>query len=127
MKRLTKDEILAAPLATEVVPTPEWGGEVVVRELTGEQRDAFENSCFVGRGKDRQDNFRNLRARLVALSIVDEAGAPMFSEAEVAALGKTGARALDRVFAAALALSGLSAKDVEELAGNSGAGQSDGT
>ena len=124
MKRVTREEILAAALATEVVPVPEWGGEVVVRELTGAQRDAYEESCFTGRGRDRRENFRNLRARLVALAVVDEAGAPLFSETDVEALGNAGAAALDRVFTVAQRLSGLSAKDVEDLAGNSEPGPS---
>jgi hypothetical protein len=125
MKRLTREEILAAGprLATEEVPVPEWGGAVLVRELTGAERDEFEESCYVGRGKNRQENFRNLRARLVALSVVDDAGRRLFSPEDLAMLSTCGAAALDRLFGAAQRLSGLTTRDVEELAGNSGAGQ----
>lgn len=125
MSTLTRDAILAAQdLTTERVPVPEWGGEVLVRSLTGTARDAFEEGCFIGRGKDRQANFTNLRARLIALTAVDEAGAPLFAEADVAALGAKSAAALDRVWECAQRLSGMSAKDVEELAGNSVPGPS---
>jgi len=123
---LTREEILGAKerLATEIVGVPEWGGKVTVRELTGAQRDAFEEGCYTGRGKDRRESFGNLRARLVALSIVGEDGHRMFGPADVEALGELGAAGLDRVFSACQRLSGLSNKDVEDLAGNSEPGPS---
>ena len=40
---LTRDEILESEdLATETVSVPEWGGSVIVRALTGTERDAYE-------------------------------------------------------------------------------------
>lgn len=125
---LTRDAILGADdLARETVPAPEWGGEVVVRALMGFERDEFEESMFTGRGKDRRANFANLRARLVALAVVDAAGKRLFTDADAAALGKKNAAVLDRVFSVAQRLSGLSAADVEELAGNSAPSPHDGT
>jgi len=70
-------------------------------------------------------NLANVRARLCAISIVDETGKRMFSDEDVRALGRKSAAALDRVFAAAQRLSGLTDEDVEELAKNSDGGQSD--
>jgi hypothetical protein len=122
-KLTTRDAIrgvLALPdLPTVDVPVPEWDAVLTVRGLTGTERDAFEESCYVGRGKDRRENFGNLRARLVALCVVDEAGARVFAPDDVEALGQKSAAALERLFTAAQRACGLSAQDVEELAGNS--------
>ncbi len=116
---LSREQILGAQdTQQETVPVPEWGGEVIVRGLTGTQRDAFEESMYTGRGKDRKENFANLRARLTVLCIVGEDGKPLFSVKDVEALGNKSAAALDRVFEACQRLSGLAKKDVDEIAGN---------
>jgi hypothetical protein len=126
MVLLTKQQILAAlDLPTEDVNVPEWGGVVRVRGLTGADRDAFEASVMTGRGRDREVNLRNLRAKLVAMSLVDERGNRLFTDDEAIALGAKSAVALERVFAVAQRLSGLTAADVDELSKNSDGGQSD--
>ena len=44
---LTKDQILEAnDLQSESVTVPEWGGDVLVRTMTGADRDAFEASMI---------------------------------------------------------------------------------
>lgn len=126
MALLTRDQILsAADLKRETLDVPEWGGEVIVRSLTGAERDAFEDSVVKQRGKTRELNLRNARARLVSLSLIDESGSRLFSDGDVEALGRKSAAALDRVFAAAQRLSGLTENDIDELAKNSESGQSD--
>jgi hypothetical protein len=119
MAFLSRDEILQAQdLPTEDVPVPEWGGVCRVRGLTGAERDAFEQSIVETRGKNTRMNLRNIRAKLVALTVVDEDGNRIFSDEDAEALGKKSAAALDRIFAVAQRLSGLRPEDVEELAGN---------
>lgn len=123
---LTRDAILnVLDLQTEDVEVPEWGGMVRVRGLTGSERDAFEQSIMEQRGRDVALNLRNIRAKLVALSVVDEQGNRVFSDADVKALGQKSAMALQRVFEVAQRLSGLRNEDVEELAKNSENGRSD--
>lgn len=124
-KILTRDQILRAPdLQQEEVPVPEWGGSVLVRGLTGMERDQFEASVTQQRGRDYQINLINIRAKLVALSVIGEDGKRLFSDADVEALGRKSARALQRVWDRARDLSGLSDQDVEDLAKNSEPGQS---
>lgn len=119
MALLSKEAILQAQdLPTELVPVPEWGGEILVRGLTGAERDAFEQSIVEQRGKSTRINLRNLRAKLVAMTVVDEQGNRLFSDDEAEALGRKSAAALNRVFEVAQRLSGLRQEDVEELAGN---------
>ncbi|WP_461369485.1 hypothetical protein [Candidatus Darwinibacter acetoxidans] len=120
LKILTRDAILQAEdLPRELVEVPEWGGCVYVRALTGAERDAFEASVVEQRGKSTKMNLRNIRAKLVALTAVDEEGKRLFTDDDAALLGKKSAAALDRVFDVAQRLSGLKDEDVEELAKNS--------
>jgi hypothetical protein len=121
---LTRDLILkASHLRTEEVSVPEWGGSVLVRELRGRERDEWEASLAVQRGRQMVPDVANMRAKLVARCVVDGPdGEPVFTQQDVAALGELSAAALDRVFEAASRLSGLAEKDLEEMAGNSGTG-----
>ena len=121
MDTLTKEQILKQDdLKREQVDVPEWGGSVWVRTLTGTERDQFEGSVIERRGKDTAFNYRNLRAKLAVLTIVDEKGTRLFTDDDVAALGLKSSAALDRVFEIAQRLNGLSRQDVDELAKNSG-------
>ena len=116
---LTKDAILAADdLPKEVVDVPEWGGQVTIRSMTGTERDDFEQSIFDANDKSKKKNMKNIRARLCALTMVDESGNRLFDVSDIEALGKKSSKALDRVFAVAQKLNGLSPTDVEEMAGN---------
>lgn len=123
---LGADAILkAADLQVAEIEVPEWGGWVRVRGLTGLERDQFESEMTQRKGKDVQMNLRNIRARLVQLSVVDEKGERMFTHQVLEALGAKSARALDRIFTKSMELSGLSPGDVENLAENLDNGQSD--
>ena len=120
MTLLSKTAILAAQdLQTEDVEVPEWGGAVRVRSFTGRERDAFEASMVRGEGRDRKVDLTNMRARLVGLTVIDETGQRLFTDDEVDLLGAKSGAALDRIFAIAQKLNGLSGADVEELSKNS--------
>ena len=108
MALLGRDQILGAVDLEHVdVDVPEWGGTVRVRMMTGAERDAFEAATVVRHGKKVETNLANIRARLVALCVVDEKGERLFSEADAEALGKKSGAALGRVFEAAQRLNGL--------------------
>lgn len=118
---LTREQILGqvdAPLKTERVQVPEWGGEVIIREWTGTERDEFENSFVNDEGKRDLDATQNVRAKIVARSVVDEKGHLQFTPADVEQLGQLSAKALNRVFMRARDLIGMSDKDVKELEKN---------
>src|SRR5690606_41735748 len=88
---LNREAILAAKdLPRELVEVPEWGGAVYVRALTGAERDAFEQSIVEQRGRDARMNLNNLRAKLVALTAVDENGERLFSDKDAELLGQIG-------------------------------------
>ena len=116
----------AQDIKTEDVPVPEWGGTVRLRGLTGAQRDAYEASVVEMRGESKRFKLQNLRARLVALCLVGEDGKRLFvDDAAVKALGDKSAKAIDRLFDRAKHLSGLTEKDIEELAEDFDDAQSD--
>ena len=128
MAVLTKDQILGAKdLVIEKVEIPEWNGHVNVKSLTGKERDQFEESIFHQKGKKMERNFRNLRAKLVALTTVDDDGNLIFNQNDVEALGDKNASALDKIFSKAQKLSGLTKEDIEEMTASLEDGQSDGS
>src|SRR6185436_13449688 len=98
-------------------------GSVIVRDLTATERDAFEASVVRQQGKEQVVSTLNIRAKLCALSIVDPTDPALskraFSDEQVMALGAKSSGALSRVYDVAADLSGISAKDTEELAKNS--------
>ena len=103
----------------------EWKGTVRARALTGAERDAFEASIVEGKGKNVKTNLKNIRAKLVALAVINENGERLFNDHEAQVLGTKSASALDKVFEVAQRLSGLRDEDVEELAKNSESDQSE--
>lgn len=115
MTILSRDAILAAgDLKKELVKVPEWGGEVYVSAMTGEARDEWEQSLVSG----KTVSLANIRARLVAATLVDESGNRLFSNADVGALGKKSAAALERCVKVAQRLNKLTESDLEELSKN---------
>lgn len=128
MGLLSREAILRAEdLPREEVSVPEWGGSVLVRTLTGAERDRYEADIYdlkQKRGRASEVGFKdNLRAKLVALAACDERGQRLFSDADVRALGAKSAKALERVWNVARRLAGLSGEDVEELEKNSAGGR----
>lgn len=111
---LSKEQILSSDdLPKKTVKVKEWGGSIIVRSMTGTERDAWEMSTY-GTGKVNMDN---ARAKLVALTAIDEKGERLFTAEEAEELGRKSAKALSKVFAVAQKLNGLAAGDIEELAG----------
>lgn len=128
MKLLSKEEILKIPdIQFEEVEVPEWGGRVRVKTLNGKERDTFEAGLTIHEGKKVRFNLQDVRARLVALSVVGEDGQRLFSDEDVLRLGEKSGKALDRIYDVACRLSGLGEKEIEGLLKNSPPGQSAGS
>jgi hypothetical protein len=106
---LDRKAILQADdLALELVNVPEWGGEVYVRAMTGTERDRFEVGMYLSR--ENPEERAVVRARVVAYCTVDEKGKALFTAADIDALGRKSAKALDRIFSVASRLSGTDAE-----------------
>ena len=123
---LNREQILKADdIQTEEVQVPEWGGSVLVRGMTGAERDRYEEAVVQQNGKNTKVNMRNARARLMAMTVVDEKGDLMFATTDIELLGQKSAAALQRVFEAATRLAGIGDEDLDELSKNSLPGQSE--
>ena len=116
---LSKEDILCKDdLKYEIVDCPEWGGKVRLKTMTGLERDNFESSLFEGKTGSEKMNYKNLRAKLLALCIVDEEGKRLFVDREVDALGNKSAKVLDKLYDVARKLNAIGEKEVEELTKN---------
>lgn len=107
---LTRDQILSAhDMSIERIYVDAWGGTVCVRMLSGRERDRFEQWVSSSGGQPRD----NIRARLASITICDEAGARVFSDDDVLALGDKSSAALDIVCAAAMRINRLDGNAIE--------------
>jgi len=110
---LTRDMIFGAEdLPRLEVSIPEWHGSVFIRTMTGGERDRFEAGW-------KADPSTDIRARLAAATLCDAEGVLLFTGDDVALLSRKSSKALDRIFAASTAHSGLTDRDIEELRKNS--------
>ncbi|TVQ59919.1 MAG: hypothetical protein EA379_09570 [Phycisphaerales bacterium] len=115
---LTRESILAScDLPTERIDVPEWGGCVEIRTLTAGERDRFD--AIVLEYNKPGGARPHIRAELLVRCIVDADGKNLFTVADVEKLAGKSARAVERVFNAALRLNGITNSDVEELEKNS--------
>ena len=114
--RLTREQILGAQtLPRELVPVPEFGGEVWVAVMPGIVRDAWERSMVTAGAP----NLDNMRAKLVAACVVDDNGERLFTEADIDALGQKNWMALERITKVAQRLNQLGDDAMEKIQGNS--------
>ncbi|WP_131224915.1 hypothetical protein [Achromobacter marplatensis] len=120
MKLLTKDELFTqnAP-RHEDVPV----GKRVLRigEITAAGRDVFMSATKPGAP------LSEFQARLVVATAVDEAGALVFTEEDIANLRRMPAGILNSLAGAAARLNGIGPQALEEAEKNSGAAQSGGS
>lgn len=125
---LSRDAILGAQdTLVEKVPVPEWGGDVIVRGLSGTDLDSYQDSCRVFNGVEMMPALGNARAKLLVRCLVDEAGERLFGDEDVDELGRKAGRIIDRLYDVAARLSGITEEMQAELEGNSAAAPSGGS
>lgn len=109
---LSRDAFLTAskPAVVEV-QVPALGGSVQIREMTVSEKDAFE----IANAKDKGKYFR---PRLVAASVVDADGSPMFGPADLAAIAGRPASHVEPIVDAATKLNRYTPEEVKALEGN---------
>jgi hypothetical protein len=123
MKLLNKKAILGADdLKHEDVEMPQWGGTVRVRMMTGAERDEFRTVIADSEGAVPIGRFS---AALLAITLIGEDGARLFTMDEVDQLAEKSAGSIDKPAAVAMRLNGLGGASTEEAAKNSASGQSD--
>lgn len=102
---------------TETVDVPEWNVTVKLRSMAATERDAYESAMSNG-GKAGTMNLIGMRARMVALSIVNEENKRVVSDAQVVKLGTRDAKVLDGLFWKCMKLNGMTEEDHDELVEN---------
>jgi hypothetical protein len=132
---LTRDEFTASASAKllpwERVDLPEFGpGKYwIVQGMGGTERDAWEKSLIRGRGKKRDVDTENVRARLAVKTIKQppdgfdassgKGEAPrmprMFQDSDAAMVGQARVDVVGRIYEVAQRLSGVSDEDADEL------------
>ena len=96
---LDKKAILSAGLKTELVEVPEWGGEVFIRELTGEHRNRIEDMTSA-----KQDP---RASHFIVWSVVGDDGEPLFDMKDVPEIEKLSSKAVGDLVKKIAVLSGL--------------------
>lgn len=129
MAILNRDQIQQAQdTGREEVPVPEWGGEVLVKGLSASQRLVLAGKLAEFKDVDWNNNpdpqsllkMLEVQAEVVCCTVVDEQGQCLFSvEQDAGWLKDKSNAALERVFTAALRLSGLAPGAVEQAVKNS--------
>lgn len=116
---VSREQIKAADdYQTKWIPVPEWGGDILIKSLTGAERDRYEATVVEYKGDKRKVNLTNLRARFVQITAINEDGTLLFGEADIPWLTRKNAKVLERVFKEAQALSGMTDEDMDELVAN---------
>jgi hypothetical protein len=106
-----------------VVEVKEWGGSVMLTALSVRDR-AVVLGEWARLGAMRQDGgdavglMLDIKLRLVALSITDEAGAPLFTLEDVADLAQKSDEIIGRISDAAITLNRFVASATEDAAKN---------
>jgi hypothetical protein len=113
MSVLSRETILsrAPELPRELVPVPEWGGDVWVRTISASERDQLEMQWE----KTKRVHFR---ARLVWYCACDEKGADLFQETDIPVLGAHSTAAITRICDVGFRLNGFTKTEIEELEKN---------
>lgn len=112
---LTKEQILAANDRRRIeIEVPEWGGPVLLSVMSGTERESFEREWT----NTDEKLLPNYKLKMLRRCIVDDAGEPMFTDADFSALGGKNAMVLDRLFDECMRLNGFKKDAVEEAAKN---------
>lgn len=110
---LNKNTILSAvDLARETVNVPEWGGDIVLQEMTALDREKLRGELDIDGDKVSTDN---LAGRVLVRCIVDDAGVRIFNDDDAEILGNKGQKPLRRLFEKAMAMNAMFTDDEEEV------------
>lgn len=111
---LSKAKILAARdvKLSDPVAVPEWGGDVYIKTLSGTERDAFEEAYS-------EQKMKAFRVRFLVLTLADESGERLFSDADIPALSDKSSIVINRLFEKAWSHNAFTNEAVESLGNGS--------
>jgi hypothetical protein len=114
-KYLSRDVILgSSDIQVEELEVPEWGGSVLVRELTTAEVENFSIRTSNAQGQLDITRMSGLRAEVVSWALVDEEGNQLLHKKDAEALQKKSHQVIDRIFNEVLVMSGLKEPEQDE-------------
>lgn len=124
LELMSRDDILnIEDRRYKIVHVRAWNNRPCrIQSLTSREREEYENSITVQGENGTKTNIITARAKLVVRILVDAQGRKIMDESHVGALAGKSADAVGQLFEEGSKFSGITKRDVEELAGNSGAG-----
>ena len=95
---LSRDEIIecGAKRETKSLAVPEWGGEVLLREISAGEYDKLQ--VITQQALEYKADQTKIRANWVAAFLSNEDGSRMFKDSEVSKVSAMGAKAIDRIY-----------------------------
>lgn len=111
----------------EDVEVPEWGGEVRLMELSAADRGYIEAGSVVANGQTpalKVESLKVYREKLVSFGLVDENFDRLYTNKEIADLGKKSGQVIERLASKVQELSGMGRFATKEAEGNSDAAPS---
>lgn len=121
---LNREQILGAKDRTqEVINIPEWGGKVTITALSVRDRSLVLGEWarlgnLQKEGGDTVGAMLDVKLRLVALSITDADGVPLFTPEDMAELATKSDRAIGVISDAAITLNKFFVTSTEDVAKN---------
>lgn len=121
---LNREQILGAKDRTqEVINIPEWGGKVTITTLSVRDRSLVLGEWarlgnLQKEGGDTVGAMLDVKLRLVALSITDADGVPLFTPEDMAELATKSDRAIGVISDAAITLNKFFVTSTEDVAKN---------
>ncbi len=117
-KFLKGDQILAIKdIQTVDVQMPEWENSWIrLQTPRAIDFERYQKSIMTGKGKNRDIELVNARAKLIAMLAIDPVtGQRLFSDSQMIALGQKSSKALERLFDKASELAGIDEEKLEEM------------
>lgn len=115
---LGREELLKLADELEIRKVKLDSGEVYLKELTGSERDAYEQSLYEIKRNKPEMRMEHARAKLLVKTICDKEGKLLFKNADIVAVGKIPAKILDKLFEVAQDMNGLAEGEIEEQVKN---------
>lgn len=133
MALLNRNQILEAKdIKTKVIPVPEWGGEVIIKQLSAkEYNDITMNMVNIRKMAAKQLSLKknvdenledaineiaikNQKILLIIKSIVDENMKPLFTEADMELIYQKNTNVIDKIITEIEAFNSVSTEDTKK-------------
>lgn len=115
MKKLTRNDVTSnKKISITEVEVPEWDGIVCIKELTIEERLAFDAKYTDSEGKFKNVNDPEMIYELLRKCLVDEDGNKLFEDSDVEIMKQKSGPVMQRLFLKVININYLSQLSIDE-------------